>query len=168
MGNLVEHAISELQMAGLFDKDKDFYGGNTGKAVMELIEVFGKQGHSGNSAPLVISIFKELANFKPINPLTNADTEWGEDLGDNTFQNKRFGSVFKKGKDGKPYYLDAIVWQYVDGGAFTGIVDGITSRQFIKLPFLPKTFYVKVTKGKENHIIDRKELEPVFKYYNNY
>lgn len=52
--------------------------------------------------------------------------------------------MFIRRKDGKPYYLDAIVWQYEDGGAFTGTVEGITSRQFIRLPFLPKTFYVKL------------------------
>jgi hypothetical protein len=164
MGNLSKHAQTELEMAGLFSDKGDFYGGMTGKAVMELIDVFEKQGHSGMSAPMVVSIFKDLANFKPINPIKCTDEEWGE-VSEGTFQNKRLSAVFKEGKDGKPYYLDAIVWQYEDGGAFTGTVEGISSRQFIKLPFLPKTFYVKVTQGEENKIIDREELEKAFNYY---
>lgn len=164
MGNLSKHAQTELEMAGLFSDKGDFYGGMTGKAVMELIDVFEKQGHSGMSAPMVVSIFKDLANFNPINPIKCTDEEWGE-VSEGTFQNKRLSAVFKEGKDGKPYYLDAIVWQYEDGGAFTGTVEGISSRQFIKLPFLPKTFYVKVTQGEENKIIDREELEKAFNYY---
>ena len=69
MGNLFEHAKRELQSAGLFDKSGDFYEGLTGKAVMELIEVFEKQGHSGMSAPRVIKIFSIVANMKPLNPI---------------------------------------------------------------------------------------------------
>lgn len=164
MGNLIEHAKAELEMAGLFDKEKDFYGGMTGNAVLELIEVFEKQGHSGMSAPMVVSIFKDLANYKPINPITGADNEWFE-FTDGQYQNKRCSSIFKDGKDGRPYYLDAIVWRYEDGGAYTGTTEGIPSRQFIKLPFTPKTFYVDVKHGEENTIIDRKQLDEAFEYY---
>jgi len=164
MGKLTQHAKAELEMAGLFDKEKDFYGGMTGNAVLELIEVFEKQGHSGMSAQMVVSLFKELASFKPINPIKCTDDEWVE-VGENQFQNKRLSAVFKEGKDGKPYYLDAIVWQYEDGRAFIGTVQGIASRQYIKLPFLPKTFYVKVTNEDEPKIIDKKTLAEAFEYY---
>jgi hypothetical protein len=162
MSNLINHAKAELEKAGLFSKEGDFYGGFTGKAVLELIEVFSNQNHSGMSANVVISIFKELANFKIINPLTGQDDEWAE-VSDGTFQNKRLSSVFKEGKSGRPYYLDAIVWQEEGGGAFTGTVENIPSRQFCKFPFLPKTFYVKV--GKDRNIIDRSELNKAFEYY---
>jgi hypothetical protein len=43
---LINHAQTELQMLGLFDEKEDFYGGMTGKAVMELMEVFSNQEHS--------------------------------------------------------------------------------------------------------------------------
>lgn len=161
MSNLVSHARFELEKAGLFDKEKDFYGGMTGKSVIELIELFAKQGHSGMSAPIVISLFKELANFKPISPITGDDDEWNE-VGDEMFQNKRLSSVLKDGKDGRPYYLDAIVWSD-EGGSFTGTVDGIKSSQFISFPFMPKTFYVKV--DSDRNIVDREELERAFAYY---
>jgi len=45
MSNLVEHAKFELELAGYLDTEKDFYGGLTGKAVLELIECFSNQGH---------------------------------------------------------------------------------------------------------------------------
>ncbi len=169
MSNLIIHAKKELELAGYFDKEKDFYQGMTGNAVLELIEVFAKQGHSGMSSSLVINLFKELASFNPINPIYCTDEEWEEVEGD-MFQNNRLSSVFKDGKNGRPYFLNAIVWQYEDGGAFTGTVENITSRQFIKLPFLPKTFYINVTNGNgeensENKIIDRKQLNEAFEYY---
>lgn len=162
MGNLVEHAKTELQMAGLFDESGDFYGGMTGKAVLELVECFEKQGHSGMSAPMVVSIFQKVANFKTINPIKCTEDEWCE-VSEGTFQNKRLSSVFKQGKECKPYYLDAIVWEEKDGGAFTGEVEGITSRQFIKLPFEPKTFYVLI--DSDRNIVDRKTLDEAFEYY---
>lgn len=151
-------------MAGLFDKEKDFYGGMTGNDVLKLIDVFENQDHSGMSAAIVVSLFKELASFKPITPIKCTDDEW-EEVGKNQFQNKRLSAVFKDGKDGKPYYLHAIVWKYEDGGAFTGTVQGITSRQYIKLPFMPKTFHVKVTNEDEPKIIDKRTLAEAFEYY---
>jgi hypothetical protein len=163
MSNLIEHAKKELEMAGLFNKDGDFYGGMTGNAVMELIKVFDKQGHSGMSASLVISLFKELADFKPINPIKNEPDEWTE-YAEGMFQHKRLSSLFKDGADGRPYYLDAIVWDE-GGNCFNGTVGEITSRQFVKLPFLPKTFYVKV--NKEREIIDKDVLQKAFEYYDH-
>lgn len=171
MGNLSEHAKRELQSAGLFDKSGDFYEGLTGKAVMELIEVFEKQGHSGMSAPRVIKIFSIVANMKPLNPIMCTDDEWGEiGIGDtdNSFQNNRLSSIFKKGKDGHPYYLDAIVWEDKDGSCYTGTAKDsngkeISSRQFINIPFEPKTFYVKVDEN--DVIVDQEELKKALEYY---
>jgi len=155
---LVQHAKSELKMAGLLDKDTDFYGGMTGKSVLELMELFVKQGHSGMSAPMVASIFSKLAKYETINPLTGGDDEWndvsnmGGDDDRMMYQNKRRSAVFKDGDDGTAYYIDAIVFNGDVGGSFTsnGSVqtkDGtvVTSRQYIKkFPFTPKTFYIDV------------------------
>jgi hypothetical protein len=185
--SLTEHAKSELELAGLFDKDSD-YDGMIGEAVMELMEVFSKQEHSGYSAPRVSSIFKTLADYEPLRPITCDDNEWGVAVGENTFQNKRLSSVFKEGKEGKPYYLDAIVFRGQNGSCFTGsstLKDGseIYSRQFIKTPFKPKSFYIDVIetewyKDKEDNLTKKKgggwwtsvvkdesQLDEVFKYY---
>ena len=112
MSTLTQHAIDELKIAGLFDKDSD-YDGMLGEAVLELIKVFAKQGHSGHSAPMVVYIFEKLANYQTITPLTGEDSEWNDAAGltDNTFQNNRNSAVFKDGKNGRAHYIDAIIWR---------------------------------------------------------
>ena len=77
MSNLTEHAKAELEFAGLFDKDSD-YNGMLGDAVMELLDVFSKQRHSGRSASMVISLFQRVADYKPLTPITGNDNEWSE------------------------------------------------------------------------------------------
>jgi hypothetical protein len=173
MSSLIEHAKKELQLAGLFDKDSD-YDGALGHAVMELIEVFSKQGHSGFSASRVISLFKKVANYECLMPLTGNDDEWNDISGTGNnpiLQNNRVSSVFKN-KDGKAYYLNGIVWVNQKGQTFTGTVDGISSSQYIKeFPFTPKTFYVDVIDTEiakddwESHIKDEEQLKPVKEYY---
>ena len=100
---LIEHAKMELEIAGLFDEDSD-YAGMVAKDVMELVEVFAKQGHSGMSAPYVAKLFNKLANYEPLQPITGKDEEWGDvrDLGGDKswYQNKRCSALFKDGKDG--------------------------------------------------------------------
>ena len=73
--NLTEHAKRELKIAGLFDKDSD-YDGDLGKAVLELIKTFAKQGHSGMSAALTLEVFTKLARFQNLTPLTDNPDEW--------------------------------------------------------------------------------------------
>ena len=100
MTGLTEFAKEELDREGLFDKD--VYDGMIGKSVMELIEVFSKQGHSGYSAFIVREIFYKLSNFKPLNNnITNNSDEWNE-VGDGFYQNKRNPSIFTN--DVKYYY----------------------------------------------------------------
>ena len=169
MSNLIEHARTELQLAGLFDEDSD-YGGMLGNAVMELMEVFVKQRHSGASAALTISVFKTVAGFKPLIPLTGKNEEWidiAEEEGETLYQNKRLSSVFKKGKKGRPYYLDAIVFQIENGESFSGTVENVESRQYIKsFPFIPKTFYIDVISSGDDYVIkDKTQLSEVWRYY---
>ena len=123
MSNLVEHAKKELEFAGLFDKDGD-YDGMLGDACLELIETFSKQGHSGMSASVVRCIFNKLANFEPLTALSFNDDEWAEpyaeDDGVSLYQNKRKSTVFKHGKDGKPYYIDAYYLKNQKGSTYSG------------------------------------------------
>lgn len=105
--NLVDHAEAELKNAGLFDKDSD-YDGMLGKAVLELMKVFSKQGHSGYSAHLTLDLFDKLANFSNLTPITDNPEEWMEVTdkgpdGKGMWQNKRNPSMFSK-DGGKTYY----------------------------------------------------------------
>ena len=94
--SLVAHARKELQMVGLFDKDSD-YGGMLGEAVIELMEVFAKQGHSGFSAMQTVYLFKTLAGYKTLSPITSEASEWVDVSGMSDtplWQNLRDGSYF--------------------------------------------------------------------------
>lgn len=178
---LIDHAKFELEMIGAFSEEGDFYGGMTGKAVMELIEVFSKQGHSGGSAPTVIKLFSELANFKQLGALTGRDEEWGESFdGKGTQQNKRNSAVFKDA-DGTITYNNAIIKRCPNGSCWSGPLyptreDAINSTNQIRVavkefPFTPKTFYIDVIEEeikKDDWIMwvkDPKQLEEVLEYY---
>lgn len=175
------HAIREFKALGYIPPNEDQEDGPNKwiqENVLELLEVVSKQGHSGFSIGYVVSYFSKLAKFEPLSPILCTDDEWNE-VTDNTYQNNRLSSVFKE-KDGKPYYLDAIVWRDQTGSCFTGTVEGITSKQTIKLPFVPKTFYVDVESYEvcketgvreigsgwwESKIVNKSQLIPVFEYY---
>jgi hypothetical protein len=105
---LTGHAKKEMELAGLFDKDSD-YDGMLGKAVMELVKVFAKQGHSGFSAHQTLKIFNIVANFKPLTPIGSTENEWievaeccaNEPTG--LWQNARRGTTFSR-DGGKTWY----------------------------------------------------------------
>lgn len=106
MSNLIEHARAEMSRAGLFDSDAD-YGGAHAKAVMELVETFDRQGHSGMSAAMTLGLFHELAQFKPIGPITSDPAEWmnvSEASGFELWQNRRRGTSFSR--DGGQTWYD--------------------------------------------------------------
>jgi len=61
---LQTYAYRWLKSRGFFDKDSD-YNGMLGKAVLELVRIFSKQGHSGFSAGLTKEMFyRLLADFE--------------------------------------------------------------------------------------------------------
>lgn len=102
MSNLVEHARRELETAGYFDDDSD-YGGMLGDAVVELVELFAKQGHSGMSAMMTTALFEKLSSFKALTPLTTDPDEWVE-VGEYTWQNRRQSEAFSE-DGGMTYHL---------------------------------------------------------------
>jgi hypothetical protein len=108
MGNLEKHAEFELKRAGLFDKDSD-YGGMLGHSTMKLIKCFAEEGHSGMSASMQIYLFKTLAAFKTLTPITDNPNEWmevSEHAGPEKkgiWQNRRDPSNFSN-DGGKTYY----------------------------------------------------------------
>lgn len=164
--------------------------------ILAICEAFGKSGQSGGSAPYTASALsqaiKKLCLHQPICPITGIDEEWNSclDMGDrdDIYQNNRSTNIFKKGRNGRAYFLDAIVWQGEDDyDTFTGTINGITSRQYIKsFPFKPKTFYIDVVRDfnvegiPEEDVIetglgryiyklkDEKQLEEVFQYYDKF
>lgn len=113
--SVVEFAKSEMNRMWLeADEIQDMVKSN----VIELLEVFEKQGHSGFSAPYVLNVFNKLAMFKPIVQLTGEDSEWA-DVGNGMYQNNRCPAVFKDGKDGDAYWLDGNIFRDQNGCTFT-------------------------------------------------
>lgn len=104
--SLVDHAKDELGRAGLFDKDSD-YGGALGKAVMAIMKLFARQGHSGFSAQMCRELFHKLANFETLTPITSEGKEWNDVSemagGKPLWQNERDPRMFS-GDGGKTWY----------------------------------------------------------------
>lgn len=102
MGTLVDYAKEELKRIGMIDSGEP-YNDAVAKAILDLIELFASQGHSGFTAPYTVNAFKRLAMYKPLSPLTGEDSEWSE-VGSGVYQNKRYSAVFKE--DGKAYNVE--------------------------------------------------------------
>jgi len=117
--NTVDHAKQEFEILGWPGNDK--MQQMACDNVLELLEVFDKQGHSGSSAPYILGIFKELASLNPIAPLTGEDSEWNdisEMPGKSLFQNKRDSPVFKD-SNGEAYWIEGKIFRDKDGCLFT-------------------------------------------------
>ena len=96
---LHDYAIAELTRAGLLDGDE--YNFMLVNAVMELIDMFVSQDHSGYSASLTLDLFTKLANFEALTPLTNDPAEWCDHGG--LWQSRRNSECFSK-DGGVTYY----------------------------------------------------------------
>ena len=103
-----EYGRKELERIGYFKEGDDPYNDMVANAILELLEVFDNQSHSGFTAPYVAGMFHRLAMYKPASPLTGEDDEWN-DVGDGLLQNKRYSAVFKE-KDGTAYNSEGKVF----------------------------------------------------------
>jgi len=191
--NYIKHAKREFLALGYIPADilqEDGPNQWIQNNIIDLLAVLSTQGHSGGSIGYAVNAFKKLATFDTLTSIKCTDDEWnhvGRMMDGDHYQNNRLSSVFKKGKDGAPYYLNAIVFRGQNGYTFTGssVLDSsgktITSSQNIKLPFVPKTFYIDVidtewadkeeTVEQEgggwwtSKIKDVSQLDDVFEYY---
>jgi len=114
MSNLNKHAVMEFRAAGWTDETgayKDEMQAAICEHVLQLLTVFSDEGHSGSSAPYAVNLFKKLALFEPIVPLTGEDWEWHEPT-PGVFQNKRCSHVFKQADrfNGQAYDINGIVF----------------------------------------------------------
>lgn len=132
--HIVTHGKRELrkQLNGSEGPDKWM-----AENVVQLLQLFSIQGHSGMSAPYCRGVFERLAKWEPLGPLTGEDDEWVE-VDKDYYQNKRCPRVFKHG--GKAYDIEGIVFEEPDGERFTSG----DSHTDIEFPYYPKTEIVKV------------------------
>lgn len=174
-----------------FDEDDRYILESMIPEIKSLMLKFGDDGHSGMSAPYAISVLSETIKksllFETLSPLHGTDNEWydvSNGDGGTMYQNIRNSAVFKDSENGRPYYLNGIIWSGEDEyDTFSGSVQGISSSVFIVFPCTPKMFYIDVKKvsgkslvdgsycedndGKEYHyqIKDLNDLEQVKDYY---
>lgn len=136
--NYVKHCRRELH--AWFAEDKNSPNRWMAEHIEQMLMLFAMEGHSGSSAPFAISVFKELASFRPWGPLTGAEDEWSEPINrEGTRQNKRCSSVFREA-NGKAYNIDGRVFREPSGSCYTSK----DSRVYIEFPYTPKTEYVDV------------------------
>jgi hypothetical protein len=139
MSNLAKHAHKEFYAAGWCTEDgkfKDEMQQAICQDVLDLLELFGNQGHSGTTAPYALSLFDKLARWGIIAPLTGEDDEWSE-VGDGVFQNNRCSHVFKTNE--QAYDIDGIIWEDENGHCYTNY----RSRVNVTFPYTPKSEYRK-------------------------
>ena len=147
MSNLIDHAKREFLAIGYTPLDKEQEDGPDKwiqEAVLELLQVFSNQGHSGSSAPYCIGYFSKLAAFEPLVPLIGSDDEWNE-CSAGVFQNRRCSHVFKSADrfNGQAYDINGKVFREPDGCCYTSAEIAVP----ITFPYSPKTEYVAVPKS---------------------
>jgi len=156
----------ELELSrGYLVKMMIFYGGMTGNAVLKLITLFSRQGHSGMSASIVRDLFNKLADFKPLSVLTFEDDEWEECTGwcDDIehYQNKRNTAVFKNGKNGKPYYINAYYLRNQKQAVLSGSLNISNDKRirhcYIKDPLNMPSLYIDIIDSEVNKDDDTKK-----------
>ena len=113
--NLRDHAIRELKLlTSTVDEINDpedtldAYEHAVHESVMDLLEVFIAQRHSGLSSAWTLDLFTKLARFESLTPVTDNPAEWHEhtnpDIADDgVWQNKRNSRMFST-DGGKTYY----------------------------------------------------------------
>lgn len=142
MRNYRNHAMTEFRAAGWCDENGKFEDEMQEMIcnhVLKLLDVFDGEGHSGSSAPYAINLFKKLASFEPVVPLTGEDWEWNE-VGNGMYQNNRCSHVFKDGKGGEPYDCEGRIFREPSGSCYTSK----GSRVPVTFPYTPKREYVDV------------------------
>lgn len=141
--NLVRYARQQLEESGWFDPNDGDYGGKIGPAVLEIVQTFAKQGHSGGSQAIMLSLLERLLSYKPIaairNPMEKDEYIDHSEIssGDPVFQSTRISTVFTA-DGGKTWYdLDRPCprWKRLLANTFHFPID---TRCYIKFPYLPK------------------------------
>lgn len=113
MNNFLKHAQDELKFAGYDITEKGCNSKEHGyinmcaKAAYELVELLSKQGHSGMSVNVTLSLFNKLAKWDVLTPITNNPNEWGECSIDGCRQNIRKPSCFSDDNLKTYYDIDA-------------------------------------------------------------
>lgn len=145
-----DYTKKELSLIDNISEDKK-------REIMNLIN----QTEQSASQLDITEMLKRLLDFKPLSPLTGEDDEW-EKVDDYieddkaTYQNKRYFSVFKRGKNGKAYNFRARIFS-TDGGKSWHFM-GSESKEYISFPYevpnAPRKVLVKYVDAETGEILN--------------
>lgn len=156
MGALMDYATEELNRLCDKNGDMDPMQEKMNNDILDIVERFSDQGHSGFSAGYALSILDRLLRFKPITPLTGEDSEWvlvyNQSTGKKIYQNNRCSSVFKViAVDGEVTVHDNDSVSCSDNGGITWF-SGYTTRKYLDNiafpytpPLHPRKIYIEYT-----------------------
>ena len=128
--SIVDYAKRELAM---IEHDEDGTQDRMDNNIIEILERFEEQGHSGFSAEYLITCLERLIRFLPLTPLTGEEDEWNE-IGEGEYQNKRCSRVFKN--NGKAYDIKGKIFSDNGGKTWYACRE---SRVDVTFPYIPPT-----------------------------
>ncbi|MBK3745284.1 hypothetical protein G3A39_39565 [Paraburkholderia aspalathi] len=135
---IIDFAKRELEMLRGPNPAPDKMQDQIETAILDIVDKFAGQGHSGSSASYTIACIEKLLRFEPLTPLTGVDDEWAN-VSDGLYQNKRCSRVFKDA-NGQVYDINGKVFREPSGACFTNR----DSRVPVVFPYTPKTEIVDV------------------------
>jgi hypothetical protein len=94
MGNLHDHAVRELEFAGVEDDIRP--------SLLAAVDAFASYGHSGTSARVCADILNRLLRFKPLTAIGTTQDEWMP-VADEMWQNRRRSTTFSR-DGGRTWY----------------------------------------------------------------
>src|SRR3546814_12636077 len=108
-----------------------------GEHVLDMVAMFGLEGHSGFSASYARKYIDKALRFEPFSQITGAESEWGEHYDwDGTQQNRRCPHVFRD-KDEQAYDINGKVLVEEYGGSYTNKKTRV-AKQLHKITNKPK------------------------------
>lgn len=135
--NYIRHAESEWRIAF---PQADQMQNAIEQHVLDMVAMFGLEGHSGSSAAYARTYIDKALRFEPFSPLTGDESEWGEVFSsDGTRQNRRCSHVFRR-FDGTAYDINGRIFEDPNGSRWSGF----TSRVEVTFPYTPSTEIVMV------------------------
>jgi len=149
---LLSHAENELDAIGMTADSPDKMNVAMREHLIHMVSEFAKEGHSGFSASYAVGILEKLFSYKPLCPLTGADSEWlaiaeSQTNGNNgtLYQNMRASHVFKD--DDGAYDIDGKIFYDIvtdgEGEPHKSYFTGLGSRVPVTFPYTPVSEYLE-------------------------
>jgi hypothetical protein len=134
--SLLEHARRETAI--YFDHSNDDYDGELKQGILDIVEHFASQGHSGFSEAFAKEMLMTLLDYLPLTPLRGTEDEWSPiDVNDYTDedQNIRCSRVFRDRKTGVCFDIEGYMElrTNLDGSTFMAY-----ARRDIEFPYKPQ------------------------------